>query len=69
MRHSFTLQALPLVLPMEEYLNDLSWLLHDDYAVDCYTSLMILPPVMLVFQDSLVALAVSLEPDITEPIH
>jgi len=36
-------------------------LLHDDFVVDCYTSWMILPPVVLMFQDSL-----GLYPDYSE---
>lgn len=49
---SSSLQAIPLDLLTEETLRDLSWLLGDDFDPTCYTSLMVLPPVLLMFVDS-----------------
>lgn len=34
------------------FLNDPSWLLHDDFVLNCNVSLLICPPVVLVFRNS-----------------
>jgi hypothetical protein len=69
MRHSFTLRAIPLDELSEEALNDLSWLLRDDSIRTCYTSLMIVPPVLLVFKDTLSEPVLPSEVPTSSPTH
>jgi len=50
--HIYKLQAIPLDWLTEERLKDLSWLLDDGSIRQSCVSLMVLPPVLLVFLDS-----------------
>jgi hypothetical protein len=69
MRHSFTLQAIPLDQLTPERLSDLSWLLDDDFDPNSFISLMVLDPVLLVFRDSLSEPRQQFEELTTSPIH
>jgi hypothetical protein len=68
-RHICTLTAVPLDSLTEETLSDLSWLLDGRSIANCYLSLMVLPPVLLVFEDLLVEAKPSYSGATTFPIH
>jgi hypothetical protein len=68
-RHICTLIAVPLDSLTEERLSDLSWLLDGRSTASSYFSLMVLPPVLLVFEDSLQEVRQSSFVHITSPIH
>jgi hypothetical protein len=69
MRHTYSLRAIPLELLTDLTLSDLSWLLDDDSIRNSYISLMVLVPVLLVFQDSLSEPAVTSEVHTSRHIH
>jgi hypothetical protein len=69
MRHTYSLRAIPLELLTDRALSDLSWLLDDDSIRNSYISLLVLVPVLLVFQDSLSEPKDTFEPHTSQPIH
>jgi len=68
-RHTFRLQALPLEVLMEHISKDLWSTLDELSDPTCYTSFLILPPVMLIFRDLLSSPAVTSEQATSELTH
>lgn len=68
-RHSYSLEVIPLEVLMEGESSDLSWLLDDRFVLNCYTSALIFPEGLFLFKDILTAPVITSEQLISQPIH
>lgn len=67
--HSSVLEAQSLDDLTLEFLSEPSYLLHDDFVMDSNVSLLILPPVALIWRDSIVEVPGFFETGWEYPIH